>query len=351
MQRRKRGRIAAHLAGLLVMAAFCIWCSVSFVQAAVRVQWYNGETETEISVEAGAKFYIGDFVSIYSDSASSVTASLGKASYRTQNKKIASVNGKGYLSAKKAGTTDITVVCQGKTLLCHLTVEKKGAFEQTRAIRELKAAAKTLAKGMPKKLNAAKGYNLYRKRANYLEDYAGAAAELSYDGFVYEQKRPSRNETDYPRSARLAVPEAGRYLTAEALLRQFLRANNPVSVSSKKTMRVASATASSKTGKIMIKLTKKLGADQILAAQLAFSKENPITAGKSKANIRMTVYDETANRFYKGNPVLKKGSRQIEVKLAAGSSSTSETVKIEKGHVYMLGSEMDWANGTKVTAK
>ena len=32
--------------------------------------------------------------------------------YRTQNKKIAAVNGKGYLNAKKVGTADITVRCQ-----------------------------------------------------------------------------------------------------------------------------------------------------------------------------------------------------------------------------------------------
>ena len=353
MQQRTKsstGRILAQMIFLFTIVLSGVLFSASFVQAAVRVNWYNGENETEISVEAGSKFYIGDYIGIYSDTSSS-TASLEKASYRTQDKKIASVNGKGYLAARKVGTTDITVVCQGKTLICHLTVEKKGTFDQTRSVKELKAAAKTLAKGMPKKLNASKGFKLYQKRSDYLEAYGGTASELSYDGFVYERNRPSRGEADYPRSSRLAVPEAGRYLTVDALLHQFMRANNPASKSSKKTMKVASASASSKSGKIIIKLTGKLGAEQILAAQLAFTRENSVAEGKSKANYTMTVYDETANRFYRGKTLLKKGSRQLEVKLTAANRSPSEEVKIEKGHVYMLGSQMDWANGTKVTAK
>ena len=350
MQQTTKGRAIRRLAFFLAAAMFFTAVfPASLTRAAVRVNWYNRELETEITVEAGAKFYIGDFVNVYSDTAVS-TASLGKASYRSQDKKVAAVNGKGYLSAKKPGTTEITVVCQGKTLTCHLTVEKKDTFEQTRSVKELKAAAKTLAKGMPKKLNAAKGYNLNRKMAGYMEVYNGTAKELSYDGFLYEGKRPSRDKVDYKRSAQLAVPEAGRFRTADALLNQFKTDNNPVSVTSKKTMRIASASASSKTGKITIKLTKKLSAEQILGAQLAFPKENS-TEGKTKANISMSVYDETENKYYRGKPVLKKGSRQLEVQLISSVNGIAESVKIEKGHVYMLGSELEWSNGVKMTAK
>ncbi|MCI9378431.1 MAG: hypothetical protein HFI06_07905 [Eubacterium sp.] len=349
MQQTIKGRAISWLAFFLMSILLTAALPPSLAQAAVRVQWYNGGGETEIVVEAGAKFYIGDYVSIYSDAAAS-TASLGKASYRSQDKKVASVNGKGYLNAKKPGTTDVVVTCQGKTLTCHLTVEKKNTFEQTRSIKELKAAAKALAKGMPKKINAAKGYNLNRKVASYMEVYNGTAKELSYDGFLYEGNRPSRDKVDYKRSSRLAVPQAGRFRTADALLGQFKADNNPVSVNSKKTMRIASASASSKTGKIVVKLTKKLSAEQILGAQLAFPKEN-IAQAKTKANISMTIYDETANRYYKGKPVLKKGGRQFEVQPVTSTNGLPEIVKIEKGHVYMLGSELEWSNGVKMTAK
>lgn len=349
MRQNKKSKAAAGLAFFLITAVLVAMLPDFFVQAAMRVDWYNGGTETEIAVEAGEKFFIGDFVRIYSTGTVS-TASLGKASYRSQNKKVAAVNGKGLLNAKKAGTSDITVTCQGKSLICHLTVEKKKTFEQTRSVKELKEAAKKLAKGMPKKINAAKGFGLKQKKADYMEVYNGTAKELSYDGFLYEEKRPARNQADFKRSARLAVPQAGRFLTADALLQQFMITNNPVSLDSKKTMRIASAAANSKTGKITIKLKNKLSAEQILAAQLAFPKEN-VTEGKAKANITMTVYDETANQFYRGSLALKKGSRQLTVELLSKESWILEPPKIEKGHVYMLGSQLEWSNGVKMTAK
>lgn len=352
MQQTGKSKGPKYLLFFLAAALLVIGLPASFVPAAaLQVHWYNGEAETEISVEAGSKFNIGDFISVHSDTVSS-TASLGKASYRTQDGRVASVNGKGNLNAKKAGQTDITVTCQGKTLTCHLTVERKGAFGQTTAIKELRSAAKSLAKGMPKKLNAAKAYNLNQKKTNYLESYgAYAVKDFSYDGFLYTDKRSSKDLVPPQRSAQLAVPEAGRYLAAEALLRQFLITNNPVSTGSKRTMRIASVTANSKNGKIMVKLTKKLGAEQIVAAQMAFPDQNGELSGRTRANITVSVYDETDNRFYRGKPVLKKGSRQIEIKLLSFADGRYQNANIEKGHVYMLGPETDWSNGTKVTAK
>ncbi len=353
MQQTGKCKAPKYLLFLLAAAFLVIGLPASLVSAAaLQVHWYNnGEAETEISVEAGAKFYIGDFISVHSDTVAS-TASLGKASYRSQDGKVASVNGKGYLNAKKAGQTDITVTCQGKSLTCHLTVEKKGSFEQTAAVKGLKSAAKSLAKGLPKKPNAAKAYHLNQKKTNYMEDYrAYAVKDLSYDGFLYTAKRSSKDRVQPKRSARLAVPEAGRYLAAEALLRQFLLTNNPVSTGSKRVMRIASVTANSKNGKMIVKLTKKLTAEQIVAAQLAFPEQNGDLSGRTRANITVSVYDETDNRFYRGRPVLKKGSRQLEMKLLSPGDGMYQNANIEKGHVYMLGSEMDWSNGTKVTAK
>ncbi len=325
--------------------------SVPAAAAELQINWYNGETETEISVEKGEKFYIGDFVSILGENISK-TASLVKASYKSQRPKIASVSSKGYLSAKSAGTTDISVSYQGETLICHLTVVKKGTFDKTTAVKKLQAAAKTLSKGMPAKLTAAKGYTLKKKKDTYLNTYkAYSMKKLAYDGFLYEQERPASDNSDYKRSEQLAVPQAGRYLTAEALLRQFLLNNNPTSIKSKKTMRIASAAASSKTNKITIKLTKSLTADQIFAAQLAFPTENSTINSKTKANIIMSVYDETAREYYRGELVLKKGSRQFTVNPVVSTYGGYEKAELVKGHVYMLESKLSWANGTKITAK
>lgn len=328
-----------------------IMCMPARTFAAVLVSWYNGEAETEVSVEAGAKFYIGDFVRILSDG-TCTTASLVGASYGTQDKKIAAVNGKGYLSAKKTGTTDVTVKYRGKTLICHLTVEKKKTFEQSSAVKELKDAAKKLGKKMPGKLTAAKGFALKKKREEYLARYGTQSAhKLSYDGFLYQNERPAPDTVDDSRSEKLAVPEAGRYLTADALLRQFMRTNDPTSVNSKKTMRIASASENKKKGSFTVRLAGKLNADQILAAQLAFPKENGSSVGKTKANITVPVYDETAKIYYKGRAVIKKGGRQFEIEPMAYVYGGFQKTEPVKDHVYWIGSKLNWANGVKVGGK
>ncbi len=351
-----RGLCKKRLSGCMAYGMIAvIFLAVIFIKPmsadAAWISWYNGESETTISVEAGTKFYIGDFVRILSNGASS-TASLAGATYSSQDKKVATVSGKGYLNARKEGTTDVTVSCQGKTMICHLTVEKKKTFDQTEAVRELKAAAKKLAKGMPKNLTAAKGFALKKKGDEYLQKYGSYCSyALAYDGFLFENERPVPDTMDDSRSGKLAVPEAGRYLTAEALLRQFMLANDPTSVHSKKTMRIASVTVNKKKGKFIVKISGKLGSDQILAAQLAFPKENGSDAGKTRANIVVPVYDETAGIFYKGQATIKKGGRQFELEPMAAVYGHFKKAELAKDHVYWIGSKFNWANGTKVTVK
>lgn len=346
-------------AGLALVLVFTMFLSIFIimpapVNAAVRMQWYNNEQETSVSVEAGSRFYFGDFVSIIGDNIST-TASLVKASYSVQDQRVATINKKGYLKARKVGITDVTVSYQGQSLTCHLTVVAKNSFEKSEAVMELRAAAKKIVKGMPKKLNAAKAYTLRAKRDAYINTYETySVTRLAYDGFLYEKERPpifTLVEDDYRRCEKLAVPEAGRYLTMSALLRQFYLDNNPMSITSKKTMRIASAAASSKKGVFNIKLTKKLSTEQILVAQMAYPYLNSSDNGRTKANIRMSIYDETDKIYYTGEVLLKKGSKQLTVKPMLYVGGKYETVEIEAGHVYMLESAMTWANGTRVTAK
>lgn len=349
-------RFSRNLAALLLFAVLFVAIAVPMpVQAAsFQMNWYDGSTETTISVEAGNKFYIGDYAMILYGTTSS-TASLVKASYQSTVKKVASVNGKGYLNAKKAGTTDIKISYKGKKIICHLTVEKKGAFglKKNVAVNKLKSAAKTLAKGLPGKLSAAKGFSLKKKIDKFLVQYNSySLKKLSYDGFLYEKDRPAPSTVaEYDRSEKLAVPEAGRYLTAESLLRQFKQKNDPTSKKSSKTMQIASASASSKSNRITIKLKKKIDANQILAAQLAYPKDNSTINSKTKANLMMTIYDRTAGKYYKGELTLKKGSKQFTVKPVVYTYGKYESVNLVKGHVYQLESTLTWANGKKVTAK
>jgi uncharacterized protein YjdB len=49
---------------------------------------------------------------------------VGKAKFTSSNKKIATVNSKGKITAKKKGTAYITVKTNGIKLKCKITVKK-----------------------------------------------------------------------------------------------------------------------------------------------------------------------------------------------------------------------------------
>ncbi len=316
------------------------------------VRWHDLSTETSISVEKGARFYIGDYV-IVTTPDSHATASMKGASYKSSNGKIATVSKKGQVKAKKEGMTNITVTCKGKKLTCQLTVEEKGAFGKSTEAKDLKKAVQTLAKGMPgKKLSNGKAYGFITKYRKFMSNYnLNSKTKLSYDGFLFQNEKPASDSMDVSKSDRLAVPEASRYWTAYALVRQFQLSNDPTSVESKKTMKINSLTASSKSDKITVKLTKGVTEAQILAAQLAYSDYNVAAGSRKNAEIIISVYDENAKTYYKGKAALKKGSRQVTIQPSYYRGLQYHNADLIKGHVYRVGSDLDWAKGKKVTAK
>lgn len=86
-----------------------------------------------------------------------VTTSLkGKVSWKSSDKKIATVTSKGKVTAKKPGTAKITAKLKGKSVSCKVTVKKK----------DRKAQAKDNAKKYKKQIEQVLKYtNQYRKEA------------------------------------------------------------------------------------------------------------------------------------------------------------------------------------------
>lgn len=315
------------------------------------ITWSDRQTETAMTVEAGSQFYIGDFIEVLSKN-THATASIVGASYVSSDKKAATVTKKGLVKAKKEGITDITVVCKGVTLTCQLSVEPKKSIGKTAESKKLQAAVKTLAKKMPtKKLTSKNAFNFIRKfRAFMTTYYNNSVRKLSYDGFLYENERPASGDLDESRSEVLAVPEASRFWTANALVRQYQLDNDPTAIDSKKAFKIKKASASSKTGKITVELTKKVTADQILGAQLVFSDFNAIAENKNKAEIRVSVYDESKRAYYIGQMSLKKGSKKFTIQPVIYDGFQYKDVELTEGHVYRIGNSENWAGGIKVTA-
>jgi uncharacterized protein YjdB len=53
-----------------------------------------------------------------------ITGKIGKATFTSSNKKVATVNSKGKITAKKKGTATVTVKTNGIKLKCKITVKK-----------------------------------------------------------------------------------------------------------------------------------------------------------------------------------------------------------------------------------
>ncbi|MBO5302540.1 MAG: Ig-like domain-containing protein [Lachnospiraceae bacterium] len=323
-----------------------------YVQAKDVVRWHDLSTESSISVEKGAKFYIGDYVIVTAKN-SHATASMTGASYKSLDTKIATVSNKGLVKAKKEGMTNITVTCKGKKLTCQLVVEEKGTYEKSTEAKELKKAVQTLAKGMPgKTLNAGKAYNFITKYRKFMSNYnLNSKTKLSYDGFIFNNEKPASDSVDVSKSDKLAVPEASRYWTAYALVRQFQLTNDPTSIESKNTMKISSVAVNSKSDKITVKLTKNVTEAQILAAQLAFPKQNVAASSRKTADITVPVYDENSKTYYKGKATLKKGNKQVTIQPTYYRGLQYHNADLLKGHTYRIGSELDWGNGKKANAK
>lgn len=86
-----------------------------------------------------------------------VTTSLkGKISWKSSDRKIATVTSKGKVTAKKNGTAKITAKLKGKSVSCKVTVKKK----------DMKAQAKDNAKKYKRQIEQVLKYtNQYRKKA------------------------------------------------------------------------------------------------------------------------------------------------------------------------------------------
>lgn len=86
-----------------------------------------------------------------------VTTSLkGKISWKSSDRKIATVTSKGKVTAKKTGTAKITAKLKGKSVSCKVTVKKK----------DMKAQAKDNAKKYKRQIDQVLKYtNQYRKKA------------------------------------------------------------------------------------------------------------------------------------------------------------------------------------------
>lgn len=319
------------------------------------VSWsYDVErlANTTVDIEKGTKFYVGDYAYI-SDGDTTGTATLfSKAKYSSGKKSVASVNSKGLLTAKNTGTTTIKIKYKGKTISQKFRVVKKGSFSNASSAKKLQKVADKVKSSMPSKITKSNALKYTKIKNNYISQAGNFSSDITSAGFLYELKKDG-NYSYTTVSAKLAVPDAGRYNTLSQLLYRYSAKNSPTSTSSSKALKIASASATTK--QIKIKLKKAVTTEHILAANIDNSSYNS-TPGKKQANIYVYICDKTTNEVLYGVGTITKGSKVVTVKIKEskwvdGNYVTTD-VKLKKGHTYEIGAkDLVWGNGKTVKVK
>lgn len=357
MRENMKKRLAVFLSILFILPAIVAVLPTTALEAqaasSVSLSWnmsnytMSGNSRV-IAVEAGQKFNIGDYVSVYRNQYG--TASMMKATYASSNKSAATVDSKGNLTTKKAGKTTITVKYKGQKISCILNVEKAGSFGNSEIIETMQKEVDALVKNLPSKVTTKNGFavrNKMRVYYNNVTDIEGSLYNnINYDGFLRELKNGYYSTTN-----KLAVPQAGRYNYVSKLLSAYATKNSPTSTHSAKVMKIASVSATTKG--ITVKLKKALTSEQILALQIENSYYNEDNYSQKKAFGYVSVLDKKTKKYYSGILTVEKGSKtaKIEIQEYKPSSFKYVKTKLKKGHTYMIGSASSWTKGKTVKVK
>lgn len=334
--------------------------SAEVYAAYVNLSWkVPGYALKTIQVEKGQKFYVGDYVNIYTNIASG-TASIMNASYSSSKKSVATVNSKGYFTAKNTGITTITVKYKGKKTTHKFQIMPSGSFESSDAVSAAKAQAAKLAKNFPSKISTKNGFSLLKKVKNYEASTTddGSDGNLSYGGFLFIPTGTEENNAiSYTESQQLAVPQAGRYWTLCAMLDSYAAKNDPTSTKSAKVMKIASVSATPHV--ITVKLKKKIDLAQILSVQINERHDDEFTGlnntKKSKAQFQTDVCYVKDGELFIGTSTIQKGSDTIKIMptkyIYDGKNSQFIATKLKKGKAYRLGNKNIWTKGKTVKVK
>ena len=217
----------------------------------------------------------------------------------------------GYFTAKKPGTTTITIKYKGVSVSHEFTVVEKGTWEQTSSVKGLKKAANKMKSSIPKKITASNAFKYTKTRNTYIKSAGKYANDITSSGFLKEEIK-----TEYGSytsgSCKLAVPEAGRYYYLDYVLYRYGTKNSPTSTRSSKTLMISSVFANTK--QITVNLKSEVTAEHVLATYIEYSFYND-SPSKKKAVTYVSVYDVTADKYYTGLAMVTKGSKTIKIKL------------------------------------
>lgn len=271
-----------------------------------------------------------------------VVSDLKGVTYKSSKTSVAAVSSTGKITAKKTGTTNISITYKGYSISIKLKVVSslKSIRSQHFDYKEMNTAAesmiKTYGKGLTKSNRYAvlSAYKLWNKRFG-----SYATGTSNWDA--------KKNQSYYS----IYCPAAGKVLAISNAFEAYAEGYNPFIDESKSEISIKGISGTGKSIKITMK--KAATADQIFGAQCAASRDTYVTS-KKKITFPVYVRDTKTGHKYYAIATMSQGIKTITVK--------TENLKLAKGRTYTMVADTtysynsnhydaSWLDGTKSSFK
>lgn len=270
-----------------------------------------GPTTAKVIVEVGEVIELPYYYSVTGSKYIPLYTIAKKASYKSSNTAVATVDKAGVLTAKKAGTAKITVTYKGAKDTFDLKVTNKGGIKLSNYAKYEKAAKKMLNLNV-KKISKKNRYQALKIYGDF--NKIGEGGKIYWNGILAPTGTGDIvNKIVVPSKAKANVKSEEFY--------EFANEMNPAGTRSAKAFKVKSVgEVKAKSSSFKIVLKNKVTADQIYALKACNTYYNN-TKDDQKATFSFYLRDKKGQITYFDASV-KEGSNVISVKLQKGSKLT-----------------------------
>lgn len=333
-------RISMFLSVLVVFTTMFCALPQEKVQAASKTTYLNWDMASVegLIVQKGVdNFYIGDYASagvygVYSYTYYPYVSLVKSVTYSSSNTKVATVNSKGKVTAKAAGTTTLKIKYKGKTISTKLQVESSlASYNSTvenlsRIKTETTSFIKTYGSGITTK-----------NRYTILSAY-NRMKDLGYFNASTDRSTVIGGKT----YTVICAPSSQHARALASAVNNYGSEKNPFGTKQSKEFNVSSISGKSKT--ITVNLSKAVTADQIFGVQYANGWDT-LVAEKKTVKFPIYIEDVKTNHSYYAIASVTKGSKKMKI------TTTNLTLKKGKSYKLETGTSRSWLLHGKITFK
>lgn len=313
---------------------------VAHAATSVQMSWAGGMNYTNpaLTVEAGQKFNIGDFMLVIKPTSTRSASTISSVSYTSSKPSVASCKN-GIIKTRKAGTAVLTVSYRGITNQCTLTVVDKGTLNMD-AYKSLDSKAADVLKVYGNKISTQNQYQVYNLLSKCMKEDTTNVFGL----------RLSKENGYYTQTNELVAIHMAQAFAVENILDEYVSKISPIGTASSKTFKITSVNAKSGQSQFTIGVKSKLTANQIFAIKATPGYEKSLKTGNT-AKFNIYVRDKSTGHIYSGKATVEQGSNNITVQMKKFVLKKNRTYQLLAHDQQIDNLQQAWTLGKTFKAK